>query len=135
MPKFREWIASRSAAALASSDELYVRDASGDVSQRTTYGALTAVADAHIADTTDAHDASAISILDTAGNYAATDVEGALAELPSQYLTIADAVSALYFPGGGANYLQTPDDAAFDGLTELELIHRCALDDWDASGN
>ena len=40
----------------------------------------------HIADTVDAHDASAISILDAAGNYTATDVEGALAELPSQYL-------------------------------------------------
>ena len=29
----------------------------------------------HLADTSDAHDASAISVLDTAGNYTATDVE------------------------------------------------------------
>lgn len=36
---------------------------------------------AHINDTTDAHDASAISILDTADDFTATDVEGALAEL------------------------------------------------------
>jgi len=45
---------------------------------------LTAVEDgltAHLADTTDAHDASAISILDTANDFDATDVEGALAEL------------------------------------------------------
>ena len=70
---------------MASGDELYVRDASGDVSQHTTYGALTATVDAHIADTSDAHDASAVSITDAAGNYTATDVEGALAELPSRY--------------------------------------------------
>jgi hypothetical protein len=39
----------------------------------------------HIADTVDAHDASAISILDTGGYYTATTVEAALAELPSLY--------------------------------------------------
>ena len=57
---------------------------------------------AHLADTTDAHDASAISILDAAGDFTATDVEGALAELQSdaeadaQALAdhIADAVDA-----------------------------------------
>ena len=35
----------------------------------------------HIGDTTDAHDASAISVLDTAAQYAATNVEDALAEV------------------------------------------------------
>ncbi|MBI1857154.1 hypothetical protein HY003_03115 [Candidatus Saccharibacteria bacterium] len=35
--------------------------------------------------TANAHDASAISVLDTAGNYTATNVEGALAELPDTY--------------------------------------------------
>lgn len=35
----------------------------------------------HLADTTDAHDASAISVLDTAGNFTGTDVEAVLAEL------------------------------------------------------
>lgn len=38
---------------------------------------------AHLTDTADAHDASAISILDTANDFTATDVEGALAELQS----------------------------------------------------
>lgn len=38
---------------------------------------------AHTGDTSDAHDASAISILDTANDFTATDVEGALAELQS----------------------------------------------------
>lgn len=36
---------------------------------------------AHLDDTADAHDASAISILDSADDFTATDVEGALAEL------------------------------------------------------
>ena len=42
-----------------------------------------AALDAHTGDTADAHDASAISILDTANDFTATDVEGALAELQS----------------------------------------------------
>ena len=42
--------------------------------------AVTAV-EAHLADTTDAHDASAISVLDTAGNFTGDDVEEVLAEL------------------------------------------------------
>lgn len=36
---------------------------------------------AHLADTTDAHDASAISVLDTGGSFTGTDVEAVLAEL------------------------------------------------------
>lgn len=43
--------------------------------------AATAGLAAHIADTADAHDASAVSVLDTAGLYTATDVEGALTEV------------------------------------------------------
>lgn len=38
-------------------------------------------ASAHIADATDAHDASAISVLDAAANFTGTDVEAVLAEL------------------------------------------------------
>lgn len=37
--------------------------------------------DAHITDTTDAHDASAISVADSAGNFTGTNVEAVLAEL------------------------------------------------------
>ena len=36
---------------------------------------------AHLADTSDAHDASAISVLDSGGNFTGTDVEAVLAEL------------------------------------------------------
>jgi hypothetical protein len=38
-------------------------------------------ADAHLADTSDAHDASAISIVDAGTYYTSTDVEGALQEI------------------------------------------------------
>lgn len=63
---------------------------------------------AHLADTTDAHDASAISILDTANDFTATDVEGALAELQADAeahladTTDAHAASAITnTPAGG----------------------------------
>jgi hypothetical protein len=47
---------------------------------------------AHLADTVDAHDASAISILDAAGDFTATEVEGALAELQSDHEADAQAL-------------------------------------------
>jgi hypothetical protein len=50
----------------------------GDVSLGYELAGLNAT---HLADAADAHDASAISILDTAADFTATDVEGALAEL------------------------------------------------------
>lgn len=46
--------------------------------------------DAHVADTTDAHDASAISVLDTAAQLAATNVETALAEVMDYAQTKTD---------------------------------------------
>lgn len=51
-------------------------------------GTPTAVSD-HTGDTTDAHDASAISILDSGNDFTATDVEGALAELQADHETDA----------------------------------------------
>lgn len=48
----------------------------------------------HLADASDAHDASAISILDSGGDFTATDVEGALAELQSDAETHAANASA-----------------------------------------
>jgi hypothetical protein len=63
----------------------------------TTDAAITA----HIADTSDAHDASAISIVDAGGLFSATDVEAALAEVK----TIADTAG-----GGGVTLEQVQDD-------------------------
>jgi hypothetical protein len=65
--------------------------------EKTDDSALTA----HIGDTTDAHDASAISIADAGGDFTATDVEGALAEL---------------FAGGGGGGVADLDD-----LTDVDV--------------
>jgi hypothetical protein len=50
---------------------------------------------AHLADTADAHDASAISVLDTLAQITATDVEGALAEIFAAFIAhLADSSDA-----------------------------------------
>lgn len=48
---------------------------------------------AHLADSADAHDASAISIADAGNDFTATDVEGALAELQSDHEADATALT------------------------------------------
>lgn len=53
----------------------------------------------HEADAADAHDASSVSLLDTAGDFTATDVEGALAEL----FTLIGTGGASYPGMGGGN--------------------------------
>ena len=58
-------------------------------------GPITPESAEHLADTTDAHDASAISVLDTAGNYTATDVEAVLAELPSRIALRSDLATKI----------------------------------------
>jgi hypothetical protein len=54
----------------------------------------------HLADTTDAHDASAISVLDTGSNFTGSDVEAVLAELQDNI----DSVS-----GGTLSYVKLSD--------------------------
>lgn len=49
-----------------------------------------AATNTHIADATDAHDASAVSVLDTGGNFTGTDVEAVLAELAGASVTEDD---------------------------------------------
>jgi hypothetical protein len=64
-----------------STNELKVRNAANTAwIDIVVTGTPAALAD-HLADIADAHDASAISILDTGANFTATDVEAALAEL------------------------------------------------------
>lgn len=48
---------------------------------------------AHLDDTSDAHDASAISIADAAGDFTATDVEGALAEIQTDIEAMSAAAN------------------------------------------
>ena len=51
-----------------------------------------AAIDAHIVDPTDAHDATAISLLDTADNYISDNVEGAITELAAVLPTAIDTI-------------------------------------------
>jgi hypothetical protein len=71
--------------------------ATGDFDAAGVAAAVQANLDAHTADVADAHDASAISILDAAGDFTATDVEGALAELQADaeadVIALADHVA------------------------------------------
>lgn len=48
---------------------------------------------AHLADTTDAHDASAVSVLDTPGNWVGTNAEAVLAEIPSRFVLASPPVA------------------------------------------
>jgi hypothetical protein len=86
------------------------------------YATATSVSD-HLSDAADAHDASAISVLDTGANYTATDVEAALAEvmdaLQAHEADTADAhdASAISFVAGG-NLVATDVQAAIDELDD-----------------
>jgi hypothetical protein len=65
-------------------------------SEKATTGSVSTVAtdlSNHISDSSDAHDASAISIVDAGGDFTATDVEGALAELQSDHEADATALT------------------------------------------
>jgi hypothetical protein len=65
-------------------------------------GDSSALIAAHIAETVDAHDASAISILDSGGSYVSSDVEGALDELAA---VLPDAPDVI-----GENSTSVPND-------------------------
>lgn len=83
-----------------------------DLAAHDTLGLATqAELDAHINDAADAHDASAISILDSAADFTATDVEGALAELQAD----AEAHAAAADPHTG--YVKE-NDANWVDLTD-----------------
>ena len=79
---------------------------------------VTAADAAHTGDADDAHDASAISILDTANDFTATDVEGALAELQSDtgyvlessadWIDLTDAGATTLHSHTGGSTLKSP---------------------------
>lgn len=100
------------------------------------------VADAHIADASDAHDASAISIVDAAGDFTATEVEGALAELQAD----AEAHAAAGDPHPGyqtpAEHTAIGDGAPHHPQSHSDADHTAgfaaptgAIDIGDASGS
>lgn len=92
----------------------------------------------HLADTSDAHDASAISLLDTANQYTATNVETALAEVLDEVqaheadTSAAHAASAISY-NGGTGMSATDVEAAIDELAtekadDSGVVHNTLFD-------
>lgn len=83
----------------------------------------------HLSDTSDAHDASAISVLDSGANYTATDVEAALAEvmdaLQAHEADTSDAhdASAISVADAGGNYTATEVEAALAEVMDALQAH------------
>jgi hypothetical protein len=75
----------------------------------------------HLADTADAHDASAISILDAANDFTATDVEGALAELQSDHETDATNLSDHIADSAGAHAASAVSFSATGGIVATDV--------------
>jgi hypothetical protein len=73
---------------------------------------------AHLADASDAHDASAVSLADAGGLYAATEVEAALAEIGAHPgdSSAAHAASAVSIVDAGAYFTGTEVEAALQEL-------------------
>lgn len=87
-------------------------------------------ADTHIADATDAHDASAISVADSGGLLTATDVEAALAEIAGDSDNhIADSSGA-----HAASAISVLDTAANFTGTDVEAVLAELQDNIDAGG-
>ncbi|MCI0545218.1 MAG: hypothetical protein L0Z49_12380, partial [Actinobacteria bacterium] len=82
-----------------------------------------AATDTHIADGTDAHDASAISVLDSAAQITATEVEGALAEI----VDTAQAHEAAADPHTGYRLESADHTHQSTGLQAGTLDHGLAL--------
>ena len=106
--------ASRPAASAVGTGALYSCTDHGlvyqtDGSSWTTWATLGGDISSHTGDSSDAHDASAISVLDTAANFTGTDVEAVLAELATGG-----------GGGGGATAQQHYDAAAAPGSPEAE---------------
>lgn len=78
-------------------------------------GDSSATISSHIANTVDAHDASAISILDTAENYTSAEVEGALGELAAVLPVSLDVI--------GANNTSIPNSGLSSFVSKLGTLH------------
>jgi len=98
--------------------------------------------EAHLVDPVDAHDASAISLLDTTDNFTSADVEGAIEELAAVLPVPLDVIGAnnasipnsgypdfttgigtlgLFNTSGGANILKKTQPVAITGIHVIEV--------------
>jgi hypothetical protein len=79
---------------------------------------VTAAVAAHEGDTSDAHDASAVSFSPT-GALASTDVQAAIAELDTEKSATGHNHSGTYIPVGDVAVIDQVTQAAYDGLTPV----------------
>lgn len=102
--------------------------------------AATALA-AHLADTTDAHDASAVSVLDTAANYSGGTVEAVLLEQVTKFAPMRTAFKSRQVPAADKNQAYvaiTFDDGhstvytnAYPRMKKLGMVGTlCITTDW-----
>ena len=101
--------------------------------------------DAHLADTVDAHDASAISVADAGGYYTGTTVEAVLAEQESKFVHTAGATplavsastltGALAVESGGLVRLTLDQDVAVTFPTATGAMRFTLVAVQDATGN
>lgn len=104
--------------------------ASGDTAAQAAAEATAAAAlAAHLGDASDAHDASAISILDTAADFTATDVEGALAELQTADEADEAALAAHLADGSDAHDASAISSVPAGGLAATNV--QAALNELD----
>jgi hypothetical protein len=94
---------------------------------------------AHIGDTSDAHDASAISVADSGGLLAATDVEAALAELATVDTVANEATDTTCFPvfvtaATGLLPLKTNANMSFNSNTGVATFASTVLTTTDING-
>lgn len=94
-------------AALGATDGTY-SDSTGVTSGATGVSASADLA-AHLADTTDAHDASAVSLADSGGRFVATNVESGLAEVWVFRNTDADTGRTLWIGTVDPDVSNTPE--------------------------
>ena len=86
----------------------------------------------HLADASDAHDASAISISDSAGDFTATDVEGALAEIQTDVEAMS-ATAATNLKKWQIVFRVTANEPPAASFATLDTRNNRAVLDFDAA--
>lgn len=101
-----------------STGEMWIRNAANTAWLDVVVSGVSPALTAHITDTSDAHNASAISILDSAAQYTATNAEDALAEV----LDALQAHAALTTDAHDASSISIVDTGAYFTATHVEGV-------------
>jgi hypothetical protein len=116
---------------LGEDGEFHLKDSAGSVTDPGGASAVTA----HTGDTSDAHDASAISVLDTAANFTGTDVEAVLAELQDNIDAGGSGIAPTIFDAEGDLIIASAADTAARlarGTDGYALVSTSSTVAWEA---